>query len=249
MEQHIFYIHGSGDSLDTDIHYVFDEMPSYNECKSFCDADLSENRNIITIANGHVTNCYKGTVDEVNNALYDTYKLHEQQYPLQITHKVPRDVYLKYIRATRGILSHLSKSQYRPFIKSALKGTWQEKIEALKQIRFEDVDFSKLNSHIKGEDILKVIAFQIGQSLGLANGVELYTKKDISKEFPELETYLYRKNILENVNFENIQKYLEKFIKLLDKIPYEIIKNSSENLVIFEKTIIYDLTHEYRIKL
>lgn len=70
------YIHGSEDSTDIDVHYVFDEMPSYQECKKFCDSDKSENRNIITIKNGIVTGCYKGTVDEINNALIETYPLH-----------------------------------------------------------------------------------------------------------------------------------------------------------------------------
>jgi hypothetical protein len=34
----IYYIHGSADSVDKDIFYVFDEMPLFQDAKRFCDA-------------------------------------------------------------------------------------------------------------------------------------------------------------------------------------------------------------------
>jgi hypothetical protein len=79
----IKYIHGSGDSLDIDVFYVFDKKPTYQECHIFC-SNTDENRNIIVIDNGYVTDCFKGTIDEVQNSLIDTYGLHEQEYPLLI---------------------------------------------------------------------------------------------------------------------------------------------------------------------
>ena len=54
----IRYIHGSGNSTDVDVVYVFDELPSLNECKKFCSADPTENRNIITISDGMIYNYY-----------------------------------------------------------------------------------------------------------------------------------------------------------------------------------------------
>ena len=47
MKDLIRYVHGSEDSLDVDVYYVFDEMPDFNACKQFCCADKNENRNII----------------------------------------------------------------------------------------------------------------------------------------------------------------------------------------------------------
>ena len=79
------YIHGSEDSIDTDVCYVFDRMPDAGECKRFCDSTRAENRNIICIENGTVSGCYKGIPDELNNALIETYGLHEQEYPLLIS--------------------------------------------------------------------------------------------------------------------------------------------------------------------
>ena len=99
------YIYGSEDSTDVDIAYIVDELPSLQECKKFCSADKNENRNLITINNGIITNCYKGTVDELNNAILDTYKLHEQNTELLINRKVGRDIPLKLIRAIRAMLS------------------------------------------------------------------------------------------------------------------------------------------------
>lgn len=118
------YIHGSEDSLDTDVYYVVKELPSFSECRAFCSANKEENRNLIVIKNGVVTNCFIGTNDEINNALIDTYQLHEQEYPLLITKRVSRDIPLKAIRVSRGILSLLSRTQYRSEIKEALKSNF-----------------------------------------------------------------------------------------------------------------------------
>ena len=189
------YIHGSGDSTDVDVHYVVDALPSLAECKKFCSESKEENRNLIVINDGVVAAAYKGTVDEVNNGLLATYNLHEQEYPLLVTRNLERDLYLKTIRAVRGILSHLSRSQFRPQIKSALKGPWSERVNCIELIRdnIAKIDFDSLNNNMSGADILKLIAFQIGQTINLDLGRELYTKADIAKFSPALEPYLYRR--------------------------------------------------------
>lgn len=46
------YIHGSEDSVDTDVYYVVDELPSFQECKEWCDSKKDENANLITIIDG-----------------------------------------------------------------------------------------------------------------------------------------------------------------------------------------------------
>lgn len=214
----IRYIHGSGDSTDVDVHYVFDEMPNFQTCKAFADEDKTENRNIITIENGIVTHCYKGTIDEINNGLLDTYSLHHQEYPLLVTRRVERNIEIKFIRAIRGILSHLSRCQYRSSIKQALRSNWTSRITTLNDIDFSSIDFSSLNknNNLSELDIKKVIAFQIGQCLGLINGKEFYSKDSIANEYPELRKYLYREN---NSDVKDLQKYLHILLDFLMNDP------------------------------
>ena len=130
------YIHGSEDSIDVDTYYWVDELPpTIQECKTWCESREGENANLFTIHteivgeqySSVVDKVYKGVPDEVNNSLLRTYDLHpnqESSLPPGL-HYVQRDKIIKYIRAVRIILSHLSKSQYRHDVKSALSsGDW-----------------------------------------------------------------------------------------------------------------------------
>lgn len=132
------YIHDSADSTDVDVHYVVDELPCLSECKEFCNTNKDiENRNLIVINDGVVTACYKGSIDEVNNGLIDTYNLHNQEYPLLVTKRITRNNYIKYIRGIRGILSHISRSQYRPIVKPALvSNSWTQRLNVFHDINF-----------------------------------------------------------------------------------------------------------------
>ena len=208
------YIHGSEDSTDLDVIYVVDELPSLQECKTFC-SDKEENRNLITVENGIVTSVYKGTPDEVYNSLLRTYNLRKQDYPLLVIRFVQRDAHIKVIRAVRGILSHLSRSMFRPEIKNALRGSWSVRIETLQMIydHFDEIDFDSLQNNMSGDDVKKLIAFQIGQVLALTDFVELYTKSEIASYFTDLKPYLYR-NSTDN---ENLKRYLFIFIHCLTK--------------------------------
>lgn len=192
------YIYGSGNSLDTDMLYLVDQMPgSIAECKAFCDSMKkgNENLNIGVIENGVISKCFKGTIDELNNAIYCTYGLHEQDTELHIDRMVERDIYLKVIRSVRSILSHFSKSCLRVKIKKALKGTWEERLYALRDISLldsDEVDLDNLNPNMSGRDVMKLVAFQIGQCRGLFDGVELYTKNEIGERYSVLKKYLDR---------------------------------------------------------
>lgn len=238
----IRYIHGSEDSTDLDVFYVFDSMPTFDECKKFCSEDPNENRNIIVINNGKVTDCFIGTVDEVNNGLIDTYSLHKQDFPLIVTERLERDKELKYIRAIRGILSNLSRTHYRPEIKKALNGNWKERLECVKNIDFNTIDFNTLYKRMTGEDILKVIAFQIGQSLGLIENKELYTKSSIAKQYKDLKNFLYRKETDKNI----LNAYKDVLIDYLEQIKVQEI---GERIVYFEdKKKSIELVHEQYIE-
>ena len=205
------YTHGSADSVDNDVVYVLEEIPEFNKCKMFC-ASLYGNPNLIHIKDGVVDWCYKGSADEVNNALYHTIPLHLENKDNPIKRTVERDVCLKVIRATRGIISHLSRSQYRETIKSALRGSLEERLEAIKMIadNMENIDFDSLNHNMSGADILKLIAFQIGQTLSLIDGIELYTKVDIANYLPVLGGFLYRER---NPHLKSLEIMLLTFVE------------------------------------
>ena len=214
------YVHGSEDSTDVDVLYIVDELPEFHECKSFCDMnEESENRNIAVIKDGVISECYKGSPDELNNALLDTYSKHEQKYDLLITRTVPRVKPVKYARAVRILLSHLSRSQFRTEIKAALHSSWSERLRVLGSVvQLSEIEFSTLK-HVKNEaDVKKVIAFQIGQVRGLLNDIELYTKREISDTFPELEDFLYRKS---DSDINVLDKQLKLMVTFLTELNTE----------------------------
>jgi hypothetical protein len=235
------YVHCSEDSTDIDVLYIIDELPDFQTCKNFCDMNPDgENRNLAVIRDGVITECYKGSPDELNNALIDTYTKHEQKENLLITKRVPRIKPVKYARAVRIILSHLSRSQYRPEIKAALHGSWSERLRVLgSTVDLNKIDFSALR-HVKNEaDVKKVIAFQIGQVRGLINDIELYTKREISDTFPELEEFLYRKP---DSDINILDKQLKLMATLLSELDTEDLP---DNTVLFkDENLMIDLKNE-----
>lgn len=247
------YIYGSGNSLDTDMVYLVDQLPgSIAECKAFCDEmkHENENLNIAVIEGGVISKCFKGTVDELNNAIYMTYKLHEQDTPLMINRMVDRDKYLKVIRAVRSILSHFSKSCLRPEIKSALKGSWEERLNALVDIsslREDEVDFDSLNPNMSGRDVMKLVAFQIGQTMALLIGdEELFTKDEIGYRFEDLSPYLKRSS-------DDWKKLSEKIYMFADYLANNFMFRKCDNpteieFIDFDDSYVYDLKLEKRIR-
>jgi hypothetical protein len=233
MKPPIYQIFGSENSLDVDVIFFVEEMPETILEKLTLTKELSKsivaffpekviNANLAVCKNGHLTEVYKGTTDELNNALYYTYHFHEQKHENQITKLLIRDLDLKFLRSTRMILSFMSKTEYRVLIKKALKGNLEEKIDAL-----ETVNLASITSFGKGSNyrnILKSIAFQLGQTIGLHEGKELYTKNEIAKTYPDLKKYLFRE---ENSDSDPLQKGLLRFIELL-KIRSVTMKNTSE---------------------
>lgn len=233
MKTPIYQIFGSQNSLDFDLVFFVEKMPETIVEKLALSKELSKsivpvfpekviNANLAVCKNGHLVEVYKGTTDELNNALFYTYQFHEQKQENRITKLLVRDINLKFLRSTRMILSFMSKTEYRVLIKSALKGNLDAKIMAL-----ETIDLSKIASFgkdSKKEDILKSMAFQIGQTIALQEGKELYTKNQIADYFPDLKEYLFRN---ENVNFDHLKKWLSIFVEVL-KTRILIMRNTSE---------------------
>jgi hypothetical protein len=200
-----YFRFGSADSIDHDMFYRFDEMPNTAECKAFCASKEIDNKNIIVIKDGIIIDTFKGTPDEVNNILFHTYSLHEQKFPNPIERTVERSVPLKTIRAIRIILSYLSRTEYRSEIKRALLSlNFKNRLDTLSKLDFRKFENGFGNRKGAFCDICKSLAFQIGQTLALILGKEVYTKKEISELYPELEPFLYRR---EKLDFNVLNKY------------------------------------------
>jgi hypothetical protein len=173
-----------------DVVYVWEgELPSAQECKRFCSADPGENRNLVVVREGVVVECYKGLPDELHNGLLRTVPLHPQGCVLPLGPAVERNIPLKVARAMRLILTRLTRSRWRAQVKAALG--------ALDVLALRDalagVDLRQLVAEPEVDaDDRKSLAFQVGQTLALMGGVELYTKAELAAEFPDLAPLLGR---------------------------------------------------------
>lgn len=190
---------GSEDSKDIDVAFFIAQMPSnIQECamlnKNYCKAlvDLYQyakpvNGNLAIVANGQLVKVFKGTVDELSNALFYTYTFHQQHFTNKIDTLLARNIDLKFLRCSRTILSYFTKTAYRKEIKNALQQNIDVKYEVLKSNYFLELLESQIDT-----DMLKSIAFQLGQTLGLEEGQEFYTKSAIATYYPALQPYLLR---------------------------------------------------------
>jgi len=228
----VFQIFGSKSSKDLDCMCFVDVIPSIHESHKLCGiyneeiriitgTDKEVNSNLAVIKDGIILDTFKGTSEECNNSLYLTYNLHDQHFPNQIERLVERDIDLKLIRVCRFILTFWSRSRFRSEIKEALRGDIYDKIRVISSIDLVSID--SIGKNLSWEDYLKVMSFQLGQSIGLLDGVELYTKEDVSLKFPELSDFLFRRDV-------KSLKVLEKYkIELMDRLSkYEFIKTREE---------------------
>jgi hypothetical protein len=224
---YVFQIFGSENSQDYDVMIFVDDIPqnidaAHNICKHY-NAELSNllsdkvlNCNLAVLENGHIVKVFKGTADEVNNALYYTYDNHKQYFDNQIKSVVQRDTNQKLLRVCRGILSFYSRSHLRTVVKPALRGDLRLKLPVIRQIDFVTMtDFPGKKESIK--DIYKVMAFQFGQFFSLIDGNEpdSYTKSGIIKHYPDLEPMLNRKELTES-NLQTLNTYKEKLLDLAE---------------------------------
>jgi hypothetical protein len=201
----LFHIFGSPSSIDRDILVFVDTLPELETSKTlakqlaptiqahFKDAK-PPNINFGILDDGVIIKTLKGIPDETNNAILATYGFHLQPHQLAVTRSVVRDLDAKKQRAARVILSFYSRTTHREGVKQALRGDFKEKCAMLSRLDFSvPLDFGKQAA--PEVDIYKSIAFQLGQSLALAEGVELYTKEDIISHFPLFGAALRREPI------------------------------------------------------
>lgn len=229
-----YTIFGSKDSLDYDVMVYVDSIPPIQKCKELCaeyeellKAELPDkkiNVNLAVVDDGQIVSVFKGTPDECNNSILLTHYFHEQKHPVLVKRRTERDVPLKLARGLRSVLSFLSRTEYRPLVKKALKGTAEEKLSALEQIDLAAIaDLGKNNQDVV--EFYKQAAFQIGQCLALIDGEELYTKEQIRSEFPRLGPYLQRLP-KDGVDLDSHKKYLICMIRERYKGSIQLIKEA-----------------------
>lgn len=212
--------HGSEDSLDIDAYVIIPEPLTMQEAKKLCDSFKDVNANLLSVKDGVVNWCYKGTVDECNNSILATYALHKQEAENPITAALPRSYALKMIRTVRGLLSYHSRTEKREEVKKALQSSDMSfKLDVLTSIDLRDVaDYQKTSL----VETYKFFAFQLGQTRALLeDNVELFTKSAVAAYYPELRGYLQRK---EGEPVDALQKmwadfgeYLKATVRKVDK--------------------------------
>jgi hypothetical protein len=213
-----FQIFGSKSSQDYDVLLLVNALPptidsnhalikDYNRLleELFISNGLPAkkvNCNLGVLKDGRLIDVFKGTYDEVNNSLYYTYDRHTQNYPQHILSPYDRTnsdffKHLKLKRCYRFLLSFYSRvPELREDIKLALRGDFIKRLEVLTQIDFtKHTEFPKKKDKV--EDIYKVIAFQLAQTLLLFNGVEIFSKEGALMFYPKLENAILRKPLTE----------------------------------------------------
>lgn len=220
-----FNFFGSHDSLDYDVMFFVtpEQLVKIDLMQRTCDGydealtiylrdkglpEKPVNANISVVEKGVIVATFKGTPDEVNNSIFRTYSLHQQIHPLQIQRNLERDTLLKVLRTYRVVLSYLSRTPHREKVKEALRGSLAQRIATLEQIDLADVtDIGKKGSMV---DFCKVMAFQLGQTRSLLNGLQLYTKSEIAHCYPFLTDALYRNQGRETFSLSMLKWQLNK---------------------------------------
>ncbi|MDF1666424.1 MAG: RNA ligase, partial [Planctomycetota bacterium] len=180
------------------------------QSKATC-RDSAYNLNLVTIEDGMIRDCFKGLPDETNNALFQTYSLHQDQQlaPSPIQREVLRVVPLKIVRGTRLILSMLTRTSYRVAVKAALRSLDQ----SLRMETLASIDFQTLRLSV---DQWKSIAFQLGQMVALIRGQELYSKSHVRDIFPGLQPFIDRQIL--GVSASPINDYRDELVELVSDV-------------------------------
>lgn len=245
----LYQIFGSKSSQDYDVLLNVSELRSIDEnhqliktwneilFKQFKKEGYEEkkvNCNLGVLGHGKIIQVFKGTYDEVNNSMYRTYSLHNQPFANLVTDLYDRTngdffKHLKLKRCYRFLLSFYSRvPELREDIKLALKGDFVKRLEVLSKIDLtKHIDFPKKKDKV--EDIYKVIAFQLAQTLCLFKGVEVYTKEEALLAYPVLSNAILRKP-LTSFDLEKMNKVL---IELLILGEQEAKKMTNLNEEIF----------------
>lgn len=225
----IYNIFGSKSSIDLDAIVFVEKLPdtivdchnmveeyNYKLLGDFLDDTFSKkiNCNLAVVKDGVIIDCFKGTPDELNNSILDTYSLHDQKHSCYVTRRLDRDVDRKVLRCVRIMLSFLTRTENnRKRVKDALNSNdLSVRLNCLSSINLGKIK-SIGNKNSTFEDYLKVMAFQIAQTDALCNGIELYTKEDCGSYMPELIPFLNRHD---NCDLELLNSFKSILMSTID---------------------------------
>lgn len=219
-----YYRFGSVDSIDIDIlinHPNSTGLENDSQLLKIIKEQNSKvkewNANIIAIENGVVTKSIpsKGAPDGVNNCLYDTYKFHLQKFNFPLKQKLERNRSVAIEKFLSSIFTFYKESIQNEFYKSIPKNVknasipLSERIEYLSKFDFNLKPFESDRDNIEA---YKRIAFHLGQTISLLDGVEIYTKQDLIKYHIQLKKIIDRE-LIDSYNILN-----EKLNDLINKI-------------------------------
>ncbi|RKR11674.1 hypothetical protein C8C83_3414 [Flavobacterium sp. 90] len=221
-----YYIYGSDDSTDQDVIIIVPkkDMPETQEDRKnkvfflLKEYNLKWNATLAVIENGKIIDTIftKSWIDSINNAVLETYSLHQQEYDLLITERQIRNKTLAIYKAVRTVLTMLTRTEYRTQIRPIIKGIhdFNLKLEVLGKIDFLSLsEFHQKNT--PDTDIWKIIAFYVGQNIALIeNDIEIYTKKNFVSHYNDLSAFIYRKSITADDKMI-LQQYVSHWLKLL----------------------------------
>ena len=224
----LWYQHGSEDSRDKDVYFVFEKMPTSSDCFNFI-SGVEEDRSIVCVDEkfGVFSSVMKGNKDECNNSLFSTYKLHKQSHPLLLKRKVTRLVALKWIGTIRKLIGKCSNVPiYESKVKEALKFTssLQTRFELFKEINLSLCESLTVSD-------LKSIAFQFAQTISLIDGKELYTKKEVAEHFEDLNPFMYRQEEKMRSSIDVLMKYKRILVEKSEALKWR--EFTSNRLVLF----------------
>lgn len=213
-----YYRFGSKDSIDIDILIEHPEATGEEKDKDLISALKNQihqiidwNVNIISIENGVVVKSIpsKGSPDGVNNSLYETYHLHEQKFPFPLERKLERDIDAAIEKCLTAIFTFYKRTKkddfYRTIPKEIKNGTvpLDERLKYLERFDYNNLPYDEDK---KNRDALKSIAFHIGQTISLLQGIEIYTKAELVYYHPKLMSFIYRDQC-KNSNQLNLALY------------------------------------------
>ena len=190
----VSYAHGSTNSLDEDRMYIFPHALINtvvgDQARAILDDGIIDVNLMDLDEDGYICDNHKGQNDEIHNALQTTYPLHAQRFPLppNFGDKVQRAVALKYLTGMRRIFIRLTEVEStREFCKATLRNH----DPSIGPKAFAELDFATILP-LTNVDHAKTFAFQMGQIVGLFDGLDLFTKDDIARAYPTLEPFIRR---------------------------------------------------------
>lgn len=222
-----YYFFGSPNSVDIDV--MIDHPMARNfhgdkqivaELKATYPAIETWDINLVRIANDKIVYAQKGLVDCCHNSLYGTAGFHNQNFEIPLKTPVKRNLPLAVADCVVTLLMATKKKPHKEFYKNqvspALKSPeWATRTSVLAAV---DFDIPLIDVVSENSKYLKSLAFDLGQTISLLNGIEIYTKQEIIDNHPILADLINRVPVA-NIN-EIMQGKIAELLKVLKDLSF-----------------------------